>query len=84
VVYTELSRRKKEISYVKTPHGFEVDFLIHYPGEREELVQVCADIADDKTLQREIRALDDAGLPIQKQLKGYPRCTMKYQKSKLT
>jgi uncharacterized protein len=68
VVYTELSRRKKEISYVKTPNGFEVDFLIRYPGEREELIQVCADIADDKTLEREIRALDDAGL-------AYPKAT---------
>jgi hypothetical protein len=57
----EIERRGAEIAYVRTPAGFEVDFRVVYPGGREELVQVCADLDDPAVRNREIRALQDAG-----------------------
>jgi predicted AAA+ superfamily ATPase len=61
-VLVELLRRRAEIAYVRTPRGFEVDFLARYPDGRRELIQVCADPADAATRQREFRALADAAL----------------------
>lgn len=55
-----LDARKAEVGYVRTPGGFEVDFLARYREGGEELVQVCADPGDEQTLARELRALDDA------------------------
>lgn len=59
-VHGELARRKAELGYVRTPQGFEVDFLARYPGGAEELIQVCADADDPATLARELRAFEDA------------------------
>lgn len=59
-VLLELQRRGAEISYVRTKGGFEVDFLVRYPGNHEELVQVCSDPTATDTGQREIRALLEA------------------------
>lgn len=59
-VFIELQRRQAEISYVKTPGGFEVDFLARHPDNSEQLIQVCASIDDPETLAREVRALQDA------------------------
>jgi len=42
-VLVELERRKAEVSYVKTPKGFEVDFLARYPSGDVDLIQVCAE-----------------------------------------
>ncbi len=60
-VLVELERRRAEIFYVKTPQGYEVDFLAHYPSGERELIQVCADAADTGTARRELRALEAAG-----------------------
>jgi predicted AAA+ superfamily ATPase len=60
VVLNELERRAAEVGYVKTPEGFEVDFLARYPASGEELIQVCADVSSPETLSREIRALMSA------------------------
>ncbi len=60
-VLVELERRKAEISYVKTPGGFEVDFLARYPSGEMDLIQVCTDAGDPNTSQRELRALVEAG-----------------------
>ncbi|MDQ5988231.1 MAG: hypothetical protein CSYNP_03989 [Syntrophus sp. SKADARSKE-3] len=60
-VYLELERRRAEVSYVKTPKGFEVDFLARYPSGEEELIQVCADVAASNTADRELRSLIEAG-----------------------
>ena len=59
-VLLELERRGTEIAYVRTTAGFEVDFLARYPGGREELLQVCADLDDPATREREVRALQAA------------------------
>lgn len=58
-VLVELLRRRAEVAYVRTPAGFEVDFLARYPDGSRELLQVCADLADDAVREREFRALAD-------------------------
>ena len=56
-VLVELERRGCEVSYVRTREGCEVDFLARSPEGRWTLVQVCADLADAGTREREVRAL---------------------------
>ena len=60
VVLHEADRRSVDVGYVKTAEGFEVDFLLRSPGTTPELVQVCADLSDPGTLEREVRALQAA------------------------
>lgn len=59
-VLLELERRRMQVTYVRTPSGREVDFLARGPAGELELIQVCADATDAGTLEREIRALDEA------------------------
>ena len=61
VVLHELDRRRAEVGYVKTAEGLEVDFLARFRDGREELVQVCSDLTQPETLNRELRALAEAG-----------------------
>jgi predicted AAA+ superfamily ATPase len=57
-----LVRRKAEVGYVLTPEGHEVDFLARLPASGEQLLQVCADPSGPETLNREVRALEEAGV----------------------
>ena len=57
VVFLELERRGYQIDYVRTKEGFEVDFLAANPGETPLLLQVCIDVQDPQTYEREVRAL---------------------------
>ena len=59
-VLIELERRGCEVTYVRTPEGYEVDFLARSPGGDTALIQVCADASDRDTASRELRALTDA------------------------
>ena len=59
-VLVELERRRFEVTYVRTPGGYEVDFLARGAGGME-LIQVCADLTDPFTAARESRALAEAG-----------------------
>lgn len=59
-VLNELERRKVEVTYVKTGGGLEVDFRARHLAGEEELIQVCADPSDPRTLERELRALAEA------------------------
>jgi predicted AAA+ superfamily ATPase len=68
VVLVELERRRMDVTYVRTPGGYEVDFLARRPGEAPELIQVCADLATPEVAERELRALEDAA-------KVYPKAT---------
>ncbi len=56
-VCIELLRRGAEIGYVRTREGFEVDFFARWPGGRQELIQVCAEVQDGATREREVRSL---------------------------
>lgn len=60
LVYLELRRRGGEISYYVTQSAFEVDFYVERDDGSRELVQVCADLGDASTLERELRALDES------------------------
>jgi predicted AAA+ superfamily ATPase len=59
-VFWELERRGAETGYVRTQSGYEVDFFVRHVGERQEMMQVCADMDDPGTRDRESRALLDA------------------------
>ncbi len=61
-VLIELERRRYEVTYVRTPSGYEVDFLARDAEGKEELIQVCADASDPDTADRELRALQEAGV----------------------
>ena len=56
----ELERRRSATTWVRTPAGYEVDFLARHTDGRHELIQVCADASDLDTAERELRALADA------------------------
>lgn len=56
-VLLQLDRRGAETGYVHTADGYEVDFLARYPDGRQELIQVCANLDDPATRERETRAL---------------------------
>ena len=60
-VLIELERRRCETTYVRTPDGYEVDFLARHDDGALELIQVCADASADATAHREFRALTEAG-----------------------
>ena len=60
-VLVELERRRFDVTYVRIPEGYEVDFLARRAGDSMELVQVCADLSDPETACRELRALAAAG-----------------------
>lgn len=59
-VLHELLRRGAGVGYVLTDKGFEVDFLATLPDGQQWLVQVCHDITDSATREREVRALLEA------------------------
>lgn len=61
-VLVELERRGAEVSYVRTREGFEVDFLARFPEGDWLLVQVCSDLSDAVTREREVRALRAAAI----------------------
>ncbi len=59
-VLTELQRRGLQPAYGITSAGHEIDFVVCDPKGRRLAIQVCADVSDPKTLQREVRSLLDA------------------------
>ena len=67
-VMVELERRGCEVAYVRTKEGFEVDFLARFPEGDWLLLQVCADLTDSATREREVRALLSASA-------AYPEAT---------
>ena len=56
-VFLALRQQSKEIYYIKTPGGFEIDFYL--PAQRQ-LVQVSKALDDPATRKREFRAIEDA------------------------
>ena len=61
MVFMHLRRNGYDIEYVSTKAGFETDFFARQKVTGEiKLVQVCWDISDEKTFNREIRGLKSA------------------------
>lgn len=65
LVFTELVKRgnesNREIFYYRTRNDREVDFALKSGTEIMELIQVSYDTTDQDVLQREIKALTEAG-----------------------
>jgi predicted AAA+ superfamily ATPase len=59
-VFLELERRGCETDYIRTRDGYEVDFFVRNPEGDTTLIQVCTDVSDPATYEREIRALSAA------------------------
>jgi len=59
-VLIELERRGYQTAYMRTKDGLEVDFLATAFGQSPKLIQVCMDVSDRATRDREIRALEAA------------------------
>ena len=57
VVLIELERRGCQADYYRTADGFEVDFITRDSLGKWALIQVCLDISDPSTRDREVRAL---------------------------
>jgi uncharacterized protein len=57
VVLHECLRRGAQVAYVRTAGGYEVDFLVTRYDGKQTLIQVCADINEAQTFERETRAL---------------------------
>jgi predicted AAA+ superfamily ATPase len=64
LVAVELYRRGIEFYTYKTATGKEVDFLLRDPGVENQLLQVCYDLSDRKTRQRELQAIHAAGVEL--------------------
>ena len=62
IVLHECLRRGDQVAYVRTRSGYEVDFLVGHIDRTTTLIQVCLDITDAQTREREIRALQEAKL----------------------
>ena len=54
------------MTYVRTGSGYEVDFLATHHDRSQTLIQVCADLHDASTLEREVRALQEAKMEFPK------------------
>ena len=59
-VFLELERRGCETDYIRTREGYEVDFFARDPEGDTTLIQVCTDVSDPATYEREVRALSAA------------------------
>ncbi len=57
MVFCSFLRADQRAYYYKTKNGLEVDFFRPEAIGTEKLLQVCADMRDEKTRQRECRAL---------------------------
>lgn len=56
----ELARRELDVIYYLSSGGHEVDFLARGYEGNDELIQVCADVSTELTLDRELPALEAA------------------------
>lgn len=57
LVFLELMRREKDVAYFQTTQKEEVDFLIKNGKKVEQLIQVCYDLSNFMTKDREIKPL---------------------------
>lgn len=61
MVFVELLRRGLNVSYWKNSYNEEVDFVISEGKKVKQLIQVCFDLGNFMTRDREVRALVKAG-----------------------
>ena len=64
ICFTELLRKNSEIYYWKSKTGKEVDFLIKKGLKIREAIQICTDLSNRKTKERELSGLMNAYLEL--------------------
>jgi len=58
---TTIRRNGYDVEYVNTKKGSETDFFArHRISKKVQLIQVCWDMSDKKTVDRELRGLESA------------------------
>jgi hypothetical protein len=58
MVFMYLRRKGYDVEYVSTKEGYEIDFFArHRISKKAQLIQVCWDMSDKKTFDRELRGL---------------------------
>ena len=66
MVFLELLRRRQvnnyELFYYK--NNYEIDFVVTVGKKVVELIQVCSDISNERTLQRELKALANGSVEL--------------------
>lgn len=60
LVYIELRRRGETLYYYKTKNNNSIDFVIKRGNKIKGIIQVCFDIGNEKTREREIKSLNQA------------------------
>ena len=61
MVFMHLRRCSYDVEYVNTKNGHEADFFARHKISGEtQLIQVCRDLSDKKTFERELRGLKNA------------------------
>jgi predicted AAA+ superfamily ATPase len=58
LLFFELRRKGKSVSYFKSKRGYEIDFLVDRHSEKE-IIQVCHDLSHIDTFNREKRAIQE-------------------------
>ncbi|MDF1796224.1 MAG: ATP-binding protein [Coxiellaceae bacterium] len=58
LIYLDLRRQNKKIYYHHTAEGYEIDFITIDEKNQHEIIQICWDSNDSKTMEREQRAID--------------------------
>jgi uncharacterized protein len=60
LVFVELNRRFEKIYYYVTKNNYEIDFLVFEKNKVKQLIQVCYDLTNINTYERETRSLVEA------------------------
>ena len=55
--HLRINYSRDQIYYYKTASGFEIDFVVMHDGRIKHMIQVCDDISDPSTRDREIRSI---------------------------
>lgn len=56
LVFLELKRKKEEIYYYRTTNNLESDFVLRQGRKITQIIQVCQDLDDAKTKEREVKS----------------------------
>jgi hypothetical protein len=60
LVFVELNRRFEKVYYYITKNNYEIDFLVFEKNKVKQLIQVCYDLTNINTFERETRSLVEA------------------------
>ena len=60
MVFSHLRQKSHKIYYYRTKQGFEVDFILIDERDHKAVIQVCWDMRDQKTRDREVKVLKQA------------------------